>query len=318
MAMGHAIIGAVLHYALTGRRPDKVMDYLFPETGLVDAMGRPVRVAVADFVKDVVADLSALRHGPRATVAEWSRKLAPFWNMAAEMYRNEDFWGTKIFSDPKLGDSALDHLAKSFGEGIAYLGKTDLPFSTRAGQRFAEAGGGKLGWVGPWLGFVPAPRYATQSPAEARASEIMRDSLPREARSKEQGAHAQAVAELVRDIRTGRVNNEGQFEQRARALPVKDRAELTRIQERVLWTPMQYQVHKMTVDKAMEVWDLGNDAERVSLAPFLADKIQRAWESKRLDDATAKRYAALVRPYYAKARQQAAARPNGVGKAFKP
>ncbi|HEY2125041.1 MAG TPA: hypothetical protein VGG94_06215, partial [Chthoniobacterales bacterium] len=102
MVLGHAIVGATIQYALTGKRPKRLLDYLFPETGLIDAYGQPVRIAIADFVKDVVADFSSFPH-PKKMAEEWSRKLGPFWNALAEMYRNRDFWGTEIFSKRDLG-----------------------------------------------------------------------------------------------------------------------------------------------------------------------------------------------------------------------
>jgi len=303
MALGHAILGGMLGYALTGKRPQKLLDYLFPQSGMTDAQGNPVRLSIADFVKDVVADIHAAMTG--RPLEEWSRKLAPFWNMAAEMYRNEDFWGTRIFSERQLGEPGLEHLLKNFKEGAEYLAKTALPFSVTAGQRMAKTSQSpKVSTVAPFLGIVPAPRYATQTPAEARASEVMRDMSPRGARSIEQSQHAQDIANIVQDLRLGKINNEGEFERRARQAKVKDEAELTRIKQRVLWTPLQYQVHRMPLKEAMEVFDLTQDKEKASLAKILAEKIQRAWEADKLDQATAKRYVALVKPWYARSGQR--------------
>ena len=98
---------------------------------------------------------------------EWSRKLAPLWNMAAEMYRNEDFWGTQIFSPKEAGEPQLNHVLKNLKEGAAHLASEAMPFSYRSGQRFAQPGG-KVLQYGPLVGFVPAPRYATQTPAVLR------------------------------------------------------------------------------------------------------------------------------------------------------
>lgn len=317
MVMGHAVLGAVWHYALTGRRPTKLVDLLFPESGLVDAFGQPVRLALADFVKDMVADFRNFPHlGKMAS--EFSRKLAPFWNMGAEMYRNEDFWGTEIFTRKQLGEPELDHVMRNLWEGIQYVGKSALPFSVKGSQRLQQSGATRIGMLGPLVGVVPAPRYATQTPAEARAAEIMRLQLPKMPQTKEQAAKGIAEAQIVRDIRTGKINKEGQFEAAAKAAGInyRDQRELTKLRERVTWSPMQYQVHKMTLKAAMEeVFDLANEEEKVSLAPILADKINNAFNGGRIDAPTAKRYVALVLPFFKKARAQARAAKAGQGAA---
>lgn len=305
MVIGHAMIGGTIHYFLTGRRPDKLMDYLFPETGLVDAYGRPVRLAIADYVKDLARDVQAWRlEGPKGIVSEQVGRLAPGWNMLAEMYRNQDFWGTRIFSERQFGEPEAEHLVKLLGEGARYLAGSSQPFSTTAAQKLKESNmPAEAAWILPWVGVVPASRAVTMTRAEAKAAEVMQNLLPRGARTREQTQHAQAVAEVVRDVRMGRINNEGQFVQRVRAAGVKDKAELTRIKERVRWTPLQYQVAKMPLAPAMDVFDLGTEAEKTSLAPLLADKIQRAWDGGRLERDVAQRYVAVVKPWYQRAAQ---------------
>jgi hypothetical protein len=158
--------------------------------------------------------------------------------------------------------------------------------------------------MAPFFGFVPAPRYATQTRAEALSAEIARESMQRGGLSKDQAEHSKAVGELIRQIRTGKVNNDGQLEAAARKAGVRSAAEVTRIKERVLWSPMQYQVSRMELGDAMRVFDLGNDKEKVSIAPFLAEKIQRAYDGERLGDEEAKRFVGLVMPYYRQAMMQ--------------
>ena len=278
---------------------------MFPETGLYDAYGQPVRIAIADFVKDVVADFRSFPH-PGKMVEEWTRKLAPFWNAASEMYRNRDFWGTEIFSQREIGEPWAQHAMENVKEGAQYLAGTGQPFSIRAGQRFGESGGGALGYMAPWFGFVPAPRYATQTPAQTRAAEIMGQNMPKRAMTKEQSARAQAEGQIIRDLRTGKINSAGQLEERARAgkIDVRDSRTMTQLRERVLWTPMQYQVNKMDVKQAMDIFDLGNPAERLELAPVLMLKIQRAFEGGRLDMEKTGKYVRLVIPYLRQAAAQ--------------
>ena len=317
LVMTHAIIGGTIMYALTGRRPKSLTDYLFPETGLVDAYGRPVRMALADFLKDYVGEWNAAMHGPKAVVTEWERRLMPVWNELADMYRNRDFWNTKIFSERNFAEPEYQHVWTNLKEGVNYLAGSSAPFSYKGATRFQQSLGPNatmtqkaLAHFGPYFGFVPAPTALTQTPAEALAGEIMRDSLP--AMSQDQAAHVKAVTQLVQDLRTGRINDAGVLAARVRSTGVKDQAELTRIAERVSWTPLQYQLHKLPIYEpgsgrdAMTVWDLMSDPEKLSTVGIFADKVQRAYAGGKLDRETTSRLVKILLPYVKAAAAQKA------------
>ncbi len=102
-------------------------------------------------------------------------------------------------------------------------------------------------------------------------------------------------------MHSGKISNQGELLAAERQAGVKDRAEQTRITEKILWTPLQYQAAKMPLDKAMLVFDLANDKERVQLAPLLATRIQRYFDAGKLDSTTTSRYVKLVMPWYQKA-----------------
>lgn len=292
MVAGHALMGATIMYLLTGRRPQELRDYLFPQTGLKDERGNVIRVSIADFVKDLVADWRSFPSISKMG-SEWVRKLAPVWNMAAEMYRNEDFYGTKIFSDRLAGETYLQHLQKTLGEGAAFLSKEALPFSTHAGKRYVEAGlsPGKAALAG-LLGYNPAPRQVTQSPAEARAEELMQAQLPRGGRSQESAAHAQVFGEVVKNIARGKTNELGKLQAAIRGKP-----DVTQLKERLNYTPLQYQVHAMDIDGAMEVWDLANAAEREQLEGILGAKIAAAAKGGKVPQERLTRYNNIILEY---------------------
>ena len=324
LVVTHAIIGGSIMYMLTGRRPQTVQDYLFPETGLVDQYGKPVRLALADFLKDYMSEYRAAMHGPKAVAEEWERRLMPVWNELADMWSNKDFYNTKIFSERDFDEPEWSHVWKNLGEGVRYLGDNSQPFSAKGAQIFGRAlpkhptaTQEMLAEFGPYFGFVPAPQSLTQSPAEARAAEIMRESLP--PMSKDQAAHVKAISQLVQELRTGKIHGVDELKAAVREAGVKDNAELTRVAERVNWTPLQYQIHKLplyqpgTGRDAMSVFDLMNDGERVQTAKMILDKIQRAYEARRLDVDTTSRLVRLVLPYakQAAAQQQTAVQTRG-------
>ncbi|HEY5909308.1 MAG TPA: hypothetical protein VJA21_01755 [Verrucomicrobiae bacterium] len=113
----------------------------------------------------------------------------------------------------------------------------------------------------------------------------------------------------MRDLRLGRINNEGEFVTRARAAGVRDQAELTRIKERVLWQPLQYQIWRISLEDGLRVFDVANDTQRVLLAPMLAEKVQRQFEAKRLAPEDARRYVQLIGPHLARSLAGAKRRP---------
>ena len=154
--------------------------------------------------------------------------------------------------------------------------------------------------MAPWFGFVPAPRYATETPAETLAADVMRAQLPKQARTKAQMEHARQVSELVRDVRTGKVANEQQFRDAALAAGVKDSAEVTRIGKRVMFTPLQNSVAAMPLDQAMRVWDVASEEERMALVPMIAQRIQKKWDAGELEPEKARRYVQMTTPYYQK------------------
>ena len=326
MVVTHALIGGTIMYALTGRRPKSTMDYLFPETGLVDQYGRPVRVAIADFMKDYLTEFDAMAHGPKATVQLWERRLMPVWNTLADMYRNRDFWNTRIFSERKFNEPEWQHLWDNLKEGMAYVVQGNQPFSAKGAEYFKQdlssqstSAQKALAYAGPYFGFVPAPQAVTQSPAEARASEIMRDSAA--PKSKDQEQQALLLAALVHDLRTGKIGDAGELRAREHAAGIdpntKDgKLRLTELKKRVLWTPLQYQISKLALYQpggadAMTVWDLMSDKEKQQTAPIYKDKILSAFKGGGIDKDTAVRLMRAVGPFLAVKNDTATNKPAG-------
>ena len=48
-----AVVGAITHMLLTGEQPQEVDDYFFPRTGELDDNGKPRRVTLPTYMKDV-------------------------------------------------------------------------------------------------------------------------------------------------------------------------------------------------------------------------------------------------------------------------
>lgn len=284
MLIGHAIIAATIQYMLTGKPPAHPVDYLFPDTGLKDKLGRPVRVSVADFVKDAAADWHSFPNVNKMG-AEWTHKLAPFWNMSAEMYQNRDFWGTEIFQQRQPGEPELEHLLTNLGDGAKYLGSTAQPFSLRAGQKFADAGAPKFGaYAAPAFGFVPAPRYAIETPMQSYLSDQAgRDSYAKTQAQAEEGRQAREISAVLRDHKPLTADQQT-------AMRNLSRTQLSNAERRAYMDPDVWAVRGLTLDQGMAAWDLASAAERTKIGPALRLKLGNAFSNRTHDAATLQRY----------------------------
>ena len=274
MVIGHALIGGTIHYLMTGKRPDKALDYLFPETGLVDQLGRPVRLAIADYVKDLAYEWTELRqHGLPGLVGAQVTRLAPVWNMAAEMYRNADFYNVKIFSERQPGEPEMEHLLTNLGEGVKYIGQSATPFSTRAGTKLQQAKMGAVeSYLLPFFGIVPARQMMQMTPAQVLAQDLFVAKLPRGAMDRDKFNAAQAVKKVVSELRT---NDPGAAKDMSDAIGKGeiDPGKLTAVIMKSQLSPFQFQIKSMSAQDAMKVWDLASPAEREQLRGLIALKL---------------------------------------------
>lgn len=288
MILGHMILAATVVYLMTGRKPKDTMDYFFPDTGLKDNQGRPVRLALADFTKDVIADWRSFPNLNKMGT-EWTHKLAPMWNTASEMYQNRDFYGTQIMSDRHTGEPELDHLLKNLQEGAEHLAGSAQPFSFRAGQKLVDAGADpKIGYMAPFLGFVPAPRYAIETPMQNFLSEQAgRDQYTRSSEQAQRSKIARDISQALRDRKPLTAEQQTAMKQLSKE-------QLKTAERRAYIDPDIWAVRALDLDRAMQAWDLANEQERDKISPTIRQKVVRAMETGGQDREKLTRYLLLV------------------------
>ena len=297
LVITHAVMGAMLQRALTGKWPQETKDYLFPESGLVDQYGNPVRIAMADFLKDFVADFRSFPN-PKKMTEDWTRKLSPMWNMAAEMYRDKDFYGDEIFSAREIDEPYEAHFRKNLAEAAHYLATKSEPFSVRGGAKMRdEYGAGPMLSLAPYVGLVPAPAYASKTPAEIRAAEIMQANRPTAARTapeKERADELRRVQGVMREaLRTGEISKAGNETLAHDLQAVRSHADMAKIMQKIGMTPLQYQVmHMPNARDAMEVWDLADQKQK---AQILGNVVRKVYRDKGLAEATREKYIEIIR-----------------------
>jgi hypothetical protein len=295
LPIGVGLAGAMLNFLMTGQTPQEWRDYYMPRTGRKDAMGNDVRISLPTYMKDVIA------YGRHPLVA-FGHSLNPFLSSLVDLWNNRDFYNTQI-------RTADENMAQKIWADAKFMGAQGKPFFLTGMAKMAESGTPLEQRTAAFFGFMPASRQSAMTPAESLAADIMQDMMPQGARTPDQAQRSQLTAQLVKDLRTGKINDEGVLVERLRGAGATTRAAQTVLAKRVTWTPLEYQVSKMSVEQAMRVWDLASEQEKVQLAscttlnesggesPVLLEKIKRAYKGGKLDAAETGRLVKMVVPY---------------------
>jgi len=170
----YAILGAVIGYLLTGKRPEELKDYFFPKTGEKNPDGSDERLSLPTYAKDWFA------YGiqPRRTV---KNKLHPIWGLLTDLVENKDFFHVQI-RDPK------DPISQQLLDVAEYIGKEFLPLSARNYQKMSRTSpdrSHKNIWVSI-TGITTAPSYITRSPAQRLMYRYIIENIPDKTRTKEE------------------------------------------------------------------------------------------------------------------------------------
>ena len=190
LAVTSAVMGAIYQYLATGKGPQELKDYYFPKTGQLDEAGRPQRMSLPTYVKDVYHYATE----PRRTLAN---KVSPLDSLIAEMIRNEDFYHTKIRNED-------DPVIQQMLDAGKHVVKSAAPFGIRNLQREANLQAPIAQRIQGFVGITPAPSALEKTKAELLASDLARAHAPEGTRTKEQTARSEAEHTISRLARTGK------------------------------------------------------------------------------------------------------------------
>lgn len=197
------IFNAVLNKAFTGESAEG-MDYIFPRIGGFNPDGSPRRITNAFYTREVPMALKNIEEQQSvpaglAQMVYHKMLFAPF----IEMGRNKDYFGSEIYDENAPGFKKMYQFTKHL------LGDTMSPMSVSGAKRalqlsgkpfdtlstFKQGAKGDRDVVMPFLGFGPAPGYASKSPLENRIMHLFRKYVAPEAKSYEVAAHAKERSE---------------------------------------------------------------------------------------------------------------------------
>ncbi len=153
------MIGAVYQYLHTGKKPQSLKDYYYPQNGLTDKYGNPDRVSLPTYMKDVYA----YGTNPLQTI---ENKASPLLSMSVQLANNKDYYGDMI-RNPQ--DPISKQLQQVGSYGITNL----LPFSVTQAQQTAQNKGGFEQQVENFAGFTKAPAGITHSAQQQELQDLL-------------------------------------------------------------------------------------------------------------------------------------------------
>jgi len=247
------MLGATIQYLMTGKGPEELKDYFFPKTGEKDDTGHDKRITLPSYMKD----LYAYGHAPWQTIAH---KLHPDLAMLSDMLRNTDYYGTEI-------RNAKDPFIKQLQDVAAYAGKQAIPF----GIRNAKQGDSVSDKVLPFIGLTPAPKWLGQSASDQMSQQesFHPDSVTPEQRAKQK---------LKSDLREAFKNGDKDAPGRAVREGKITAADATQIRKQAVQTQAAKDIRApgITLEKAMDIWDVMTPAEQDDAREEMRNKISLA------------------------------------------
>jgi hypothetical protein len=255
-----AAMGAIYQYLATGKGPEEPKDYYFPKTGQLDEAGRPQRMSLPLYVKDIYHYLTS----PGKTLAG---KASPLVSLMAEMIRNEDFYGAKIRNED-------DPLVKQLHDEAMHVARTAVPLSVRNLEREAGLDAPVLQRAEQFAGITPAPADLERTPAELLAHELAGAHVPAGSRTSEQVERTRLKSELARSLRLKRgIPAEVTAARKAGDLTAKDIREAAAESKQA---PLARAFSHLGVEDAIKVYRAGNIPERKALRAPLVKKARSA------------------------------------------
>lgn len=145
-------IGAIFQYLHTGKAPETLRDYYYPQNGLKDAKGRDDRASLPTYMKDVIAYSS----DPVTTL---EHKASPLLSLAFDLGTNRDYFGDMIRNPEETRSKQLLQMG-------SYALRQFRPFSIQQAAKTA-AEGGPLRAGEQIMGFPSAPASMKQTAEES-------------------------------------------------------------------------------------------------------------------------------------------------------
>lgn len=268
-----AVVGSLIG-SLNGQPPDfkkgwkeAAVDMYFPRTGGKDVNGRPMRVSLPSYMKDVFQ----MFHNSNQTLVD---KLNPLLASTGDMLSNKDFYGTQIYGpdDPymKKGSDILQFMAKQFE-----------PFGFRNYSQESKTGASEGVKAAGFLGFPKAPYWLEQTDAERLSGEILKSKIPVGARTQANYNKSQTESMIVAGLQsTDEVTRTDAFDKMRKGFldGTFTKKDATIINQKAHSDPLLYSIKHLTGQEAFKVWNVATPEERTKINGSVMKKLSTSPE----------------------------------------
>ncbi len=159
------LMGAVYQYLHTGEAPKEMLDYFHPKNGDIDDEGRPVRVSMPSYLKDV----GGITRAPLETIIN---KASPVLTVGVNtVFTNKDSWGDMIRNPD-------DPATKQLLQTINYAKKQMQPLTVQQFIRATKSNESFINKTEFGVGVVTkAPRAVTETPFQQKTYALLTKQL---------------------------------------------------------------------------------------------------------------------------------------------
>jgi hypothetical protein len=144
------MMGGLMHWAFTGKKPEQLKDYFYPATGETMPNGAEERLQLPSYLKDA---MGLWKHPFRTVTA----KEATFIHIISDLIENKDYWGNQI------ADHYDPYSQQAWGV-LKYMTKQASPFILQSYQKGAKQGPERAALS--LFGVRPVPREIANTPAQ--------------------------------------------------------------------------------------------------------------------------------------------------------
>jgi hypothetical protein len=263
-----------MYASMTGKKPQGLVDYIFPKNGQVDEHGRDQRENLGLYTGDMY---EFLNH-PLDTV---SNKAGPLLKLSTDLVRNKDGQGNQIVNPNDSPTEQAEQLGRYVG---GKLEPASIQSLTRIMASPAYQNGSaldKIAGVGMALtGFRNAPVKYSESDAEQRAYELADQERPQE--TPEQASHSGLLRSLATRLHNGDQTAWNDFDDAVQ------RGELSDSDRAVLRTKMKTaaglgsMMKTMSADDALDVYSKMDASEKQQYQSEVRQKLARLTGLRRI------------------------------------
>ena len=259
--VGAAIINGVANVIMTGTMP-KGKDFIMPRTGGFDESGNPARAVLPLYL---VKDYYSWATRPLATA---KAKLTPALMGLGDLAENRNFRRQKIYGKG--------------GIGWNYLTDLFAPYALTGATQNLERGQSPLKTALPFMGIMPASKYASMSKAEKIVTDYMDEHAP-EVRS---GPTARSVArqQLLLAVKQGDMAKAQQIGRDSVTAGKLSPSDVTHAIQSATSNPLQAMLKRsdVPVSVALEAYDAATPAQKQQIKDIVKGKVYRSlgkpWE----------------------------------------